>query len=105
LFGQVLLPENTHLTFFADTDTVGYDGLMIGDVTLSATNGLFTWNAENLDAGQYWIYGVLDDGKLVPLLDYSENSMTVRLLLTQPAAINYIDTAFVDTFTTVRVRL
>lgn len=67
----------THLTIFADTDDNGYDGTPIGELTIDATSGLFTWNSAGFSTGQYWLYGVLEDRERIPLFDYADNPIVV----------------------------
>ena len=71
------LMAGTRLTVFADTDGDGYDGTLIGAMTINATSGLFTWNSSGFSAGQYWLYGVLEDDERIPLFDYANNPIDV----------------------------
>ncbi|TXI41162.1 MAG: DUF4347 domain-containing protein [Nitrosomonas sp.] len=71
------LMAGTRLTVFADTDGDGYDGTPIGAMTIDATSGLFTWNSSGFSAGQYWLYGVLEDDERIPLFDYANNPIDV----------------------------
>jgi uncharacterized repeat protein (TIGR01451 family) len=54
---------NTSITFYYDDDLTTLDGLEIGAQTIADGLGNFTWNADIVVPGSYFVYGLVDDGQ------------------------------------------
>ncbi len=55
--------STTSIVFYADTDSVGFDGVQIGTAIDSITSGaVFPWDVSGVADGLYFIYGTISDG-------------------------------------------
>ncbi|WP_395009996.1 DUF4214 domain-containing protein, partial [Undibacterium sp.] len=63
--------------FYADTDNVGFNGLPIGTAVSNIRDGQFRFDTNTLAPGNYYIYGILEDGQAIPMFDYAATPITV----------------------------
>jgi hypothetical protein len=69
--------QNASISLFYDTDNQNADGqFIIGG--LKGTKGQYRWNTTKVPNGDYYIYGVIDDGKNPPVVAYSTGRVKVR---------------------------
>lgn len=54
-------PDGAKVSLFYDTDNAGYDGVQIA-TDLAGTKTNFPWDLSHLDAGDYYVYAVMDNG-------------------------------------------
>jgi hypothetical protein len=72
------LDDDTPIDFYYDIDNTGVDGdLITTGVSEDSEIDLFDWNLGAMPEGIYWIYGVIDDGKNLPVISYSPGSLMV----------------------------
>ena len=71
--------DDARISFFYDTDSTEADGTLINTIPISEDNGenSYLWNTTLVEAGSYYVYAVIDDGKNIPLTVYSEGRITV----------------------------
>jgi len=63
---------------YYDTDNKGFDGTLIDTFTVINNASLnFTWENEDVPAGEYYIYTRVDDGYNAPVLQYAPGSIQV----------------------------
>ncbi len=67
---------------FYDTDREGADGVLIASHTEDDETDSHTWDRSEVPTGDYYVYGVIDDGDNVPVVSYS----TGRVTVTDPGA-------------------
>lgn len=72
-------PSGTgQIQFYADTDGSGYDGDLLGTATATAAgNGVASLALDQLAPGNYWIYGILNDGQRIPAMAYAATPVAV----------------------------
>jgi Ca2+-binding RTX toxin-like protein len=66
-----------NITFWYDEDQSGADGIFAGRTTEQDGASSFTWEANNIAAGTYYIYALVDDGVNAPSVIYSANSIAL----------------------------
>lgn len=65
-------PQSLQMSFYADTDADGFDGLLIGSFSLSGTfAGDFSWDGAGVEAGDYYVYAVATGGQAIPSEAYA----------------------------------
>lgn len=63
---------------YYDTDNKGFNGTLIDQFTVINNASLnFTWENEDVPAGEYYIYTRVDDGSNAPVLQYAPGSIQV----------------------------
>jgi hypothetical protein len=82
--GAATIPYNAYsstseavLSIYYDDDNAGFNGIKITDVGINNKNEVLSWNITDIPNGNYFIYGILDDGKNSPVRVYSPNALTV----------------------------
>jgi len=70
--------DNATISLYYDSDNQSYDGTLITE-GISEDDSLneYVWNLTNVEEGIYWIYGKIDDGKNLPVYEYSEGTVNV----------------------------
>jgi hypothetical protein len=72
------LDDDAPIDFYYDIDNTGMDGdLITTGVSEDSEIDLFDWDLSSMPEGIYWIYGVIDDGKNIPVVSYSPGSIMV----------------------------
>jgi len=74
--------SSTNISIYADTDNQDFDGFLIGNINNDQANGTFTWNTDGVKDGNYWLYGLYEDGQRIPIFDYANNAIEVVSLST-----------------------
>ena len=67
------------VSLYHDTDQAGFNGQLIqAGLSVSPVGG-YSWNttAERIPSGEYWVYGVVDDGTNAPARRYAPTRITV----------------------------
>ena len=71
--------ENATLALYYDTDNSGADGtLIVENLSEDAATDTHTWDTTALPAGDYYIYGVIKDGKSAAVTAYSSGKVQVN---------------------------
>ncbi len=83
-FSSAYAPANPGIDFFIDTDSSGYDGVLVGSITDADGAASFTWNSARHSAGTYWIYAQMNPADGVPVRSYLATPMAIA---PQPAAL------------------
>jgi predicted secreted protein len=72
--------NDASISLFYDSDSYGYDGILIEDGISEdkhGNSGLHIWNISMVPEGDYFIYGIIDDGILTSK-DYSQGKITIN---------------------------
>ena len=70
--------DDAPIDLFYDMDNTGADGDAITTgISENSEIDLFDWDLSSMPEGIYWIYGVIDDGKNIPVVSYSSGSIMV----------------------------
>ncbi len=75
--------DNAEIRLYYDDDTNFYNGKWPIDVTGTikedpdGTNDTYVWIVTNVQPGEYYICGVIDDGRDYPIYDYSGNGSSI----------------------------
>jgi hypothetical protein len=72
-------PENDALiSIYYDTNRRGEDGtLIVSNIEAADETNRYTWQTSALPEGDYYIYAVINDGVHAPVIDYSEDAVTI----------------------------
>ncbi|MFZ4526550.1 MAG: Ig-like domain-containing protein [Chlorobium sp.] len=66
------------ISFYIDTDNIGYDGPLIESMADPDGNGQWLWNTAGFRGGEYWVYAMLADGKSVPAMSYTSQAIFIN---------------------------
>jgi predicted secreted protein len=72
--------NDASISLFYDSDSQGYDGILIEDGISEdehGNSGLHIWNISMVPEGDYFIYGIIDDG-ISTSRDYSQGKITIN---------------------------
>lgn len=87
-YDAITTESDAKVTFFYDTDNVGFDGPMIAaDIAGTGAGQSYVWNTTGIAAGTYYVYAMIDDGINAPVYVYSPTSVTIA---NQPPVVSTI---------------
>ncbi len=72
--------SNASISLFYDSDSFGYDGILIEDGISEddhGNSGLYKWNISLIPEDDYFIYAIIDDG-VTTSRDYSQGKITIN---------------------------
>jgi hypothetical protein len=70
--------DNARISLFYDDDQTGLDGTIIMEgIFEDDESNFYTWDTEDLPEGDYYIYGLIDDGVNTPVFDYSNGVLRI----------------------------
>lgn len=65
------------ISLYYDKDQTGADGaLIVADIDENDGLGGYVWTPEDIPSSQYYIYGVINDGKNPPMVSYSTGTIS-----------------------------
>ncbi len=73
--------DDASISLYYDTDSTGYDGVLIVNALSEDANGNFgyyTWNTTAIFHGEFYIYAICDDGNNEPVKVYALNPVIVN---------------------------
>lgn len=83
--------QDVTAAFYYDTDNAGFNGVAIAGACASAAEGSgisCSWDTTGISPGNYYIYGIADDGTASPVSVYSPGQVTISsppvLVINQP---------------------
>lgn len=75
--------DDAVVSLYYDRDSTGRDGKLIA-CCLNEGDGTYAWDTSEVGSGAYYIYGRIDDGRNLAVVDYSDG--TVKVVDTTPPA-------------------
>ncbi len=67
------------LSLYYSESSIGLKGSLVeGDIPVDSTYGYYLWNTLLMPNGNYYIYGLAEDGYNLPILAYGDNSIRIR---------------------------
>ena len=99
--------DNASITFYYDDNDQGEDGELIVDgIFEDDSQDEFFWQTGSVPEGEYYVYGVIDDGVNVPVVVYSSGTVEVshpnagpEIVILEPSGSSIVDTSFTITWT------
>lgn len=69
--------SNAKISLYYDADNKGADGTLIVDNILENNDedDSYVWNINNLPAGTFWVYAIINDSSSEPVISYSPGSI------------------------------
>ena len=68
---------DARIDLYCDTDPSGSDGILIAEGLNAANTRSYVWQTQGVEAGNYYIYAIIDDGVNDPLTVYNDQSIYV----------------------------
>lgn len=78
--------SDAKISLYYDNNGEGGDGIpIVRDLSENDAANSYTWNNDTLQNGEYYIYGVIDDGTSTPVVAYAASSFVVNKPSETPA--------------------
>jgi hypothetical protein len=93
--------DDAEISLYYDTLNFGFNGILIVEglgEDADGSSGFYTWNTQNITSGEYYIYGICDDGINEPVKGYSAFSVSINhtALKNEPPTIFVVEPDGVD---------
>jgi hypothetical protein len=70
--------DDAKISLYYDSDQTGLNGILIVEgISEDKENNSYTWNTQDVPEGDYYIYGIIDDGVNAPVFDYSHGILRI----------------------------
>ena len=71
--------EDATISLYYDTDNTGADGtLIVENISEDNETDSYTWDTTELAAGNYYLYGLINDGVNAAVTAYSSGTITIE---------------------------